>query len=204
MSAAQARERGRELLTDLLPAGGEVGELAARLAADEGSPDNEQDPWGWLSCVLGLVSVAEGNYGVGAVVVRGDELVCTGRNRLLRPRVNTSAHAEATALDAFEERFGELSAGRGTVLYTSLECCPMCTVRLLNSGIRTVRYLAPDRDGGMVSRMEGLPPYWQRLAAGREPQQVFEPAGCSPGLAQLAADVFAATETRLNDEVVRS
>ncbi|WP_190815904.1 nucleoside deaminase [Saccharopolyspora pogona] len=200
----EAFERGRVLLAELEPMGGQVAELAKRLAADEGSPDNEQDPWAWLSCVLGLVSASEGNYGVGAVVVRGSELVSDGRNRLLRPRLNTSAHAEAQALDAFEAQFGTLAAGHGTVLYTSLECCPMCTVRLLNSGIRTVRYLAPDQDGGMVTRMDGLPPYWQRLAAGREPRQVFEPADCSPGLAQLAADVFAATETRLNDEVVRS
>lgn len=200
----EAFKRGRALLAELGSAGGQVAELAKRLAADEGSPDNEQDPWVWLCCVLGLVSVQEGNYGVGAVVVRGSELICEGRNKLLRPRLNTSAHAEAQALDTFEARFGDLAAGHGTVLYTSLECCPMCTVRLLNSGIRTVRYVAPDGDGGMVARMDCLPPYWQRLAAGREPRQVFEPADCSAGLAQLAADVFAATEKRLNDEVVRS
>lgn len=197
----EAFQRGSTALAGLEPADGLLAQLAKQLAEKNGAQDNEQDPWAWLCCVLGLVSLYEGNYGVGAVIVRGGELICEGRNRLLRPRLNTAAHAEAEALDAFEARFGDLAAGHGAVLYTSLECCPMCTVRLLNAGIRTVRYLAPDPDGGMLSRMDGLPPYWQRLATAREPQQVFEPSDCSPGLAQFAADIFAANEIRLNDEI---
>lgn len=191
------------LLDELRPTGDAVAALAERLAAAEGLPGPE-DPYAWLACVLGLVSVNEGNYGVGAVIVRGGGVVAEGRNRLLWPRRNTSAHAEAAALDVFEARFPELDSGRGTVLYTSLECCPMCTVRLLNSGVRTVRYLAPDPDGGMLSRLAGLPPYWRRLAAGRTPAQTFAPSACAPVLSRIAADVFAATETRLNERIVRS
>ncbi|WP_157467271.1 deaminase [Frankia sp. QA3] len=196
-------KRGRVLLDELRPTGSQVGALAERLTDTEGLSGPE-DPYAWLSCVLGLLSVNEGNYGVGAVVVRGGGIVAEGRNRLLWPRRNTSAHAEAEALDVFEARFPELDSGRGTIMYTSLECCPMCTVRLLNSGVRTVRYLAPDPDGGMCSRLDGLPPYWRRLAAGRTPAQTFEPSACAPALSRIAADVFAATETQLNERIVRS
>ncbi|UGQ12524.1 deaminase [Yinghuangia sp. ASG 101] len=194
--------RGRALLDDLEPTDDRIAALADRLAGG-GHPAGAEDAYGWLACVLALVSANEGNYGVGAVVVRGGTVVAEGRNRLLWPRRNTSAHAEAEALDRFEARFPEPDAGRGAVLHTSLECCPMCTVRLLNSGIRDVRYLAPDPDGGMLTRMDGLPPYWRRLASGRVPAQVFGPATCAVGLRRIAAEIFAATETRLNDRVMR-
>ncbi|PPK65218.1 nucleoside deaminase [Actinokineospora auranticolor] len=207
----EAWARGRALLDDLRPTGDLVAGLAERLADTEGLPGPE-DAFAWLSCVLGLVSANEGNYGVGAVVLRDGEIVAEGRNRLLQPRRDTSAHAESDALDTFEARFPDsdpgsgsgVGVGVGTTLYTSLECCPMCTVRLLNSGIRAVRYLAPDEDGGMLSRMAGLPPYWRRLAAGRTPRQTFEPAACHPVLGEIAADVFATTEAWLNERLVRS
>lgn len=199
----EAWKRGRTLLDDLRPADGQVAALAERLTGAEGLSGPE-DPYAWLACVLGLLSVNEGNYGVGAVVVRGSRIVAEGRNRLLWPRRNTAAHAETEALDGFEDRFPEPESGRGTLMYTSLECCPMCTVRLLNSGVRTVRYLAPDPDGGMLTRMDGLPPYWRRLASGRTPGQTFAPSACAPVLRRIAADVFAATETPLNERIARA
>lgn len=197
-----AARRGRALLDGLTPTDDDIAALADRLTGGE-PPDGAQDAYPWLACALALVSANEGNYGVGAVVVRGGAVVAEGRNRLLWPRRNTSAHAEAEALDAFEARFPEPDAGRGAVLHTSLECCPMCTVRLLNSGIREVRYLAPDPDGGMLTRMDALPPYWRRLATGREPAQVFGPSACAPALRRIAAEIFATTETRLNARVLR-
>jgi cytosine deaminase len=190
------RERGLERL-DAVP----VSDAEASRLRDElrgfgwDAPD---DGYVWLSCVLALEALATGNYGVGAVIVRAGDVVAEGRNHLLEPYVRTNRHAEMEALDQFEDRFRELPAATGFTMYTSLECCPMCTVRLINTGIREVLYAAPDADGGMLGRFDGLPPFWQSLAASRVPPQRFAQAPCAPGLTDLAARIFRASDSQLD------
>jgi tRNA(Arg) A34 adenosine deaminase TadA len=57
-------------------------------------------------------------------------------------------------------------ADRKTVLYTTLEPCPMCTVAILNAGIDRVVIAAPDPLAGTLhaDRLGTLPPIWHRLA----------------------------------------
>jgi tRNA(Arg) A34 adenosine deaminase TadA len=54
-----------------------------------------------------------------------------------------------------------------SVLYTSLEPCPMCTVAILSSRIERVVIAAPDERGGALApeRLAKLPPAWSSLAA---------------------------------------
>ncbi len=171
-------------------------ELNDRLRAYR--PERPVDVYVWLSCGLALESMSEGNYGVGAVIVRDGEVVAEGRNRLIQPHVRTDSHAEMDAVNQFEERFRDVPDALGATLYTSLECCPMCTVRLINTGIRDVFYAAADPDGGMPSRFEGLPPFWRRLSEQRDPPQRFLPAPCAPELSELAAAIFHASDAALD------
>jgi cytosine deaminase len=62
----------------------------------------------------------------------------------------------------------------------------MCLVRLSCSAVRRVLHVAPDLPGGMVHRMDSLPPSWLELARGK----VFAQAHCSAGLVGVASEVF--------------
>ncbi len=161
------------------------------------------DPYIWLSNVLALDAVSRGNYGVGAVIVReaDGDVVAEGQNHLLRPYMRTDHHAEMVAMDRFEDAFRQEDR-RGFTLYSSLECCPMCTVRLINGGIRTVYFAADDDDCGMARFVDRLPAFWRRTAALREPPQRFERPRCAPLLMDWAGEIFRSTEQRLN-EIVR-
>jgi tRNA(adenine34) deaminase len=79
---------------------------------------------------------AEGNLAVGAVIVRDDRVVVTGRN-LEVTTGDPTAHAEMVAI-----REGARTVGRpalaGLTLYTTWEPCPMCTGAAMTSGIGRV------------------------------------------------------------------
>jgi len=65
-----------------------------------------------------------------------------------------------------------------SVLYTSLEPCPMCTVAILSSHIQRVLIAAPDEQGGALApeRLAKLPPAWSSLAAEQGLTVAFESA----------------------------
>ncbi len=71
-------------------------------------------------------------------------------------------------------------------LYTSLEPCPMCMVRMLTAGIGRVLYLARDEMWGMTEEREKLPPTWRDLAEGK----VFAAADCSSELRDASFRIF--------------
>ncbi len=162
------------------------------------------DPYVWLCCILALQAVSLGNYGVGAVItdVEG-QVVAEGQNKLLKPYLRTDHHAEMMALDLFEDSFPDLKQVIGFTLYTSLECCPMCTVRLINSGIRRVLFAAEDPECGMVSQWEKLPPFWQEMAKRREPPQFFGRPTCTSELINAAGEIFALTESELSNTIAQ-
>jgi tRNA(Arg) A34 adenosine deaminase TadA len=133
-----------------------------------------------------------GNYAIAACFVQRDqvgELVVVGENTLLADR-DPAGHAEMNAIrtahrlaSASNEeqpalvrtgmRDGWLSFRRSpanapeSVLYTTLEPCPMCTVAILNAGIDRVVVAAPDPLAGTLeeSRLQALPRIWGDLAA---------------------------------------
>ncbi len=71
-------------------------------------------------------------------------------------------------------------------LYTSLEPCPMCMARLITSAVNRVLYAAPDMTGGMVHRIEDMPPFWIELGEGK----VFSHARSSQELINAANEIF--------------
>ncbi|KMY85552.1 tRNA-Xxx [Candidatus Paraburkholderia calva] len=150
------------------------------------------------ACIHALIAAAEGNHGVGAVIVHRGRIVTEGRNHALRPHVRSDLHAEMDALNAFERECLDVLPSECT-LYSSLECCPMCTVRLINVGIGRVLYAADDAECGMVSRFADLPAGYREMAASRTPPQHFGRADCSESLADCAHEIFRLNLDALND-----
>lgn len=132
---------------------------------------------------------AAGNYGIAAAyVVRGGgtELVCFGENTVFT-QADPTGHAEINALRLArhvavatdEERAALLADTRRTLvrdaphdrsetlLYSTLEPCPMCTVALLNAGVQRVVVAEPDAAAGALLHLDSLPPLWPQLAASR-------------------------------------
>lgn len=166
-------------------------ELESRLgrAAAEGARHQDQ-ALGIVACRLALEAARLGNYGVGAVLVDPTgAVVAQGGNAVFVPRFRSDLHAEMVVMNVFEDAHPQTGDMRGYTLLCSLEPCPMCLARLLTAGVQTVKFLAMDEHGGMVSRVDHLPAAWQRLRQ----RQEAGPADVSDGLRQLATDVFLQT-----------
>ena len=104
----------------------------------------------FMSAALALAAEAAalGEVPVGAVIVRGGEIIARGSNRRETARMAT-AHAE---LIAIEEACRVLGGWRlpGCELYVTLEPCPMCAGAIINSRIERVIFGAYDRKAGAM------------------------------------------------------
>lgn len=135
----------------------------------------------------------EGNYAIAAAVSlrhEGWELLVVGTNSVFAGH-NPLGHAEANAVmhlrklgstdrDPLEQMLADGEADGSilvrqapndrseTVLYTTLEPCPMCTVCIINAGIDRVVIAADDPPSGSLApeRLAALPPIWPELARG--------------------------------------
>lgn len=95
---------------------------------------------------LAKEAAQEGEVPVGAVVVLGDKIVGTGRNRREKSK-NALAHAE---IEAINEACRTLGGWRlwQCDMYVTLEPCPMCTGAIINSRIKRLIYGASDCKAG--------------------------------------------------------
>ena len=89
-----------------------------------------------LALELAREAAAEGEVPVGAVVVRDDQVIGTGRNRRKKAG-NALAHAEVEAIDAACRTLGGWQLV-GCTLYVTLEPCPMCAGAIINARIERV------------------------------------------------------------------
>lgn len=175
-----------------------LADLENRITGYAIQADFPDDSYGLLVVKAGLSAIQAGSGGgIGACLVdtATGQVVETGRNRQFSPYFRSDLHAEMDLLNRYEDRVkkprfpGNGSNPRecpGLVLISSVEPCPMCLTRIINSGIKTVLYVAEDKKGGMVTRLDQLPPFWREFAADRE----FRQADCSPKLQQIALDLF--------------
>jgi tRNA(adenine34) deaminase len=83
---------------------------------------------------------------VGAVVVRGGEVVATGRNERER-RGDPTAHAETLALQAASRALGSWRL-LDTVLYVTLEPCAMCAGAIVLARVPRVVFGTYDPKAG--------------------------------------------------------
>jgi tRNA(adenine34) deaminase len=116
----------------------------------------EQDAL-WMRRALELAARAqqEGEVPVGAVVVRGDEVLGEGWNRTIALH-DPGAHAEMLALRAAGQRLGNYRLP-GCVLYVTLEPCCMCAGAMIHARLDRVVYGAADpKTGAAGSRFNVL------------------------------------------------
>lgn len=95
---------------------------------------------------LARQSEFEGEVPVGAVVVKDNKIVGTGRNRREYGK-NALYHAELEAIDSACKTLGGWRLWQCD-LYVTLEPCPMCAGAILNARIPRVYYGARDRAMG--------------------------------------------------------
>ena len=150
-------------------------------------PEYPDDPYAWLTDVLALKSVNSGNYGVGSILVgAGGEIAAMGHNLVYSPYFRSDLHAEMVTVNYFEKENPQITTLKEYALYTSLESCPMCLVRLISAGINRVFYVSSDPIGGMVNAISLLPPLWKELSA----PQTFKEARCSGELSNAATEIM--------------
>lgn len=156
------------------------------------------DSFIWLTNILALKAVDNGNFGIGCILIDGfGNIVAYGNNEVFIPYFRSDRHAEMVVMDKFEDTHPYIHKNEVYTLYTSLEPCPMCLVRFITSDINKVLYAASDSLGGMVSRMAEMPSLWIELSRGK----VLSQADCSQDLIDAANDIFLSNSNELLEKI---
>jgi tRNA(adenine34) deaminase len=110
----------------------------------------------WMSAALeeARAAAAAGEVPVGAVVVRGGEIIARAGNRTARDQ-DPIAHAETLALRAASGVVGSWRLA-GCTLYVTLEPCAMCAGALVLARVDRVVFGAWDEKAGMVGSVGDL------------------------------------------------
>ena len=91
-----------------------------------------------------------GEVPVGAVVVKGGQVIAAAHNRT-RTDADPTAHAEIVALRAAARALGSERLGE-CELFVTLEPCPMCAGAIAHARIARLHYGASDPKGGGVEQ----------------------------------------------------
>lgn len=162
--------------------------------------EHPDDPYVWLCCIQALEGVAEGNFGVGSILLNEkEEVIIQGHNMSFVPAFRSELHAEMVVLNEWEKQLaGPLEdKSLNYKLFSSLEPCPMCFARLLCSDIKGIHYAAEDKLGGMVHRLDKMPPFFTEVAKRHD----ISRADSSPALLQAARDIMDISMGELNQRI---
>ena len=99
-------------------------------------------------------AAAAGEIPVGALLVRGGNILARGHNRSIADR-DPSAHAEIVALRAAGEAAGNHRLA-GTTLYVTLEPCAMCVGAMMQARISRLVFGAYDPKAGAAGSVIDL------------------------------------------------
>ena len=110
----------------------------------------------WMGRALALAQCAAeaGEVPVGAVLVRGDEVIGEGWNQPIGA-CDPTAHAEVLALRAAAARVGNYRLVDST-LYVTLEPCPMCAGAIVHARVARVVFGAEDPRAGAAGAVFNL------------------------------------------------
>ena len=110
----------------------------------------------WMRLALEQAALAEalGEVPVGAVIVRGGEVVATGHN-LTHTLQDPSTHAEMVAIRRAAQAVGEWRLLDCT-LYVTLEPCAMCSGAIVLARIPRLVFAAHDPKAGMSGSLANL------------------------------------------------
>ena len=113
----------------------------------------------WMRMALeeARAAMEAGEVPVGAVIVRGDELLARAQNRCERDG-NATAHAECLAIAQACKKAGHWRLS-GCTLYVTLEPCPMCAGAAINARIGRVVFAARDPRMGACGSLLDLSAY---------------------------------------------
>lgn len=119
------------------------------------TPYGERDRY-WMRKALELArsAASAGEVPVGAVLVRGDEVIGEGWNRPIGA-CDPTAHAEVVALRAAALRTGNYRLVDST-LYVTLEPCPMCAGAVVQARVARVVFGAADPRAGSAGSVFNL------------------------------------------------
>jgi tRNA(adenine34) deaminase len=99
---------------------------------------------------LGRAALEAGEIPVGALILRGDEVLGEGQEEV-RALLDPSAHAEVQALRAACRKLGSTDLS-GCTLYTTVEPCVLCAYAVRRAGVSRVVYGVPaGQAGGLTS-----------------------------------------------------
>ena len=155
------------------------------------------DEEGFIKAALdqALNAALNGTYGIGSVVVdtKSNEIKGRGYNKLndAKDPAFFTLHAE---IDALRNYFANNNRSvENLVVYTTLESCPMCTIALLNAGVKKVVAGAPDRSGQLISHPNDLSPFWKELMSGVDHRLYIG----NPELGKACSDLFELSRAEL-------
>lgn len=118
--------------------------------------DKSQRDQAWMQRALQLAQLAEaeGEVPVGALLVRGDQVLGEGYNRPIALH-DPTAHAEVQALRAAANKAGNYRLP-GSTLYVTLEPCAMCVGAMIHARIERLVFGASDPKTGAVESVSDL------------------------------------------------
>ena len=122
--------------------------------APDAAESDRDDAWMAHALELARAAESEGEVPVGAVIVRGDELLGEGQNRTVRD-ADPTAHAEVVAIRRASTAQGDWRL-LDTTLYVTLEPCAMCAGAIVLARIPRVVFAADDPQAGMAGSLENL------------------------------------------------
>lgn len=110
----------------------------------------------WMERALALADVAAalGEVPIGAVVVRGEEVLAEAHNRREMDQ-DPTAHAELIAVRKAAERLRSWRL-EGCVVYVTLEPCAMCAGAMVLGRIEACVYGCTDPKGGFLGTLGDL------------------------------------------------
>jgi tRNA(adenine34) deaminase len=103
---------------------------------------------------LGAAAAARGEVPVGAILVRGEEVVGEGANCPIGSH-DPTAHAEIEALRDAARRAGDYRLP-GTTLYVTLEPCIMCASAIVHARVARVVFGAWDPKAGAAGSIADI------------------------------------------------
>jgi cytosine deaminase len=143
----------------------------------------------------------KGTYGIGAILLdENNVIVAQGYNEVHLNGFRSDLHAEMVVLNKWEETHPSATDTGKLTLISSLEPCPMCMTRIIFSGVGCIKFICPDPLGGMVRRLETMPPIFRQLST--EQRQSWRQADCSPRYQQLAFEAWDKTRADLDKKVM--
>jgi tRNA(Arg) A34 adenosine deaminase TadA len=180
----------------------------------------------------GISAVLSVRYHGFEIASFGQNTICSQRNplghaetnaiRQLSDPISLSPHAREQSISPWASPFDVLHSDANiftreiddprclSVLYTTLEPCPMCTVATITAGVNSVLVAASEEWGGALpsGRLDSLPTAWPELAESQglrvclgssDPSDI--PHFIPPELTSMLSEVLLATRERLDDQV---